>query len=107
MKIYKACQNDNCDAKGDGKLYSVTDKYCVKCGQPLFHVFRQCSIVLENDRDKLCSACIQKNEDVKQKNKDLAVGAIKAVPAAVVGAVNLAPKIPPALKQVQKIIKKK
>jgi hypothetical protein len=44
MKLIKACQNDNCDSKGDGKLYAFTDKYCAKCGQPF------------------CPSCIDKND---------------------------------------------
>lgn len=111
MKLIKACQNDNCDSKHKKITCSVTDKFCMKCGQPLFHVCSQCGAVLETDLEKLCPTCIQKNEEAKQKNKELAIDAVKTVVstggAAVVAAMDLVPKLPDVFKQGEKLIKKK
>lgn len=80
MKMYKTCKNDNCDYMNTVHKYNVTDKYCIKCGQPLYHVCLKCKMVLENNAAKYCNACLENIETKKQSRKDTAKNMFESVP---------------------------
>lgn len=71
MKIYKACTNETCDQKYEARFCLPSDRFCIKCGQPLHHVCKKCKRPIEdNDLKRYCDSCIlekvQKKEERKQ-----------------------------------------
>lgn len=116
ITMYKACLNDNCDGKHALIKCSVTDKYCMKCGQPLTHVCIRCGEPIKNDLQKICDRCRQKQKEEKkeaqQKIMDGAKDAAKVIPAVVVPAVKFVAdkggvkKVADAAKTAAKIVKK-
>lgn len=91
-KIIKCCINHNCSVYHKKSAYLDDDKYCIKCGQELYHVCKgkdtdegkPCFTVLDNGKQKYCLRCEtvieQRKEETAQKAKDIG-GKVVAVAA--------------------------
>lgn len=96
MKIYKACKNTSCDNMDKRIKVNFSDKFCMKCGQPLFHVCYDCKKIIEENSEKFCSDCIAKHEQAKLDRTEKAKAVVAIAPAAVgvmKSAVDTIPKI--------------
>lgn len=76
MKPFKGCVNEDCSAYK--KIhYRRDDRYCLKCGHPLYFVCADCWTVLEDDAKKFCDGCqakrIQRNAERVEKVKQVGV----------------------------------
>ena len=82
-KIIKCCTNPDCSVYHKKSAYLDDDKYCIKCGQELYHVCKgkdtdegkPCFTVLDNGKQKYCLRCEtvieQRKEETAQKAKDI------------------------------------
>lgn len=104
MKLFKACQNDNCDNKHKILNCKITDKYCIKCGSRMAHVCYKCGAVLDSDLEKLCPACLEKIEQFKQKTAEGFVGGANAVAHAGPVLVGIVLKLVPTKNPVHKTL---
>lgn len=89
MKMYKTCKNDSCNQMNTKIRCSNTDKFCMKCGQPLVHICYTCLRTLDSDTAKYCDSCIAMQEQKKQERKENIAHGIETVPK-IAGAVMTA-----------------
>lgn len=70
ITLIKACLNDNCDAKHAQLKCSITDKFCMKCGQPLYHVCKKCGAIVDNDLQVVCDTCVENARLEKERKRE-------------------------------------
>lgn len=63
IKAIKGCLNEDCIAFQKRINFKANDKFCSKCGQPLFFVCKDCRMKLDNGTKKYCIRCENKHKD--------------------------------------------
>ena len=81
MGKIKGCSNETCVAHKKKTAYKETDMFCLKCGNPLIYMCKDCKTQLPGDTAKYCVRCLAKHKDKKDKAKKagggvLAIGGI-------------------------------
>lgn len=102
MKIYKACKNTNCDSMNKRLKCNFSDKFCTKCGKPLFHICYECEKVIDEGSAKFCADCVAKHEQEKQERADKVKDAAQHVPAVASFVVTVAKEVPKIVKAISK-----
>ena len=64
-KAVKGCINENCIAKKEMHNFNALYEYCLRCGQPVTWVCKQCRTVLPDGNKRYCVRCENQIEDKK------------------------------------------
>jgi len=79
MKKAKGCINKKCIANNKKTIYTSEYDFCLKCGNSLHYVCKDCYTELPSDSKKHCIRCIAKNKDVRYRILKLASGTVMTV----------------------------
>lgn len=69
MKVLKACKNPNCDYENKIFKLNNSDKFCIKCGESLYHVCKDCLVILNDNSVHRCEHCQAKYDEKSQSRK--------------------------------------
>ncbi len=75
-KAIKGCMNEACIACKEKMNFSYSNSFCPKCGQPLFHVCKDCRMKLEDDTRRYCVRCENKRRDDREQLGKILAGKI-------------------------------
>ena len=121
-KVIKCCINPICTVYHKKSAYAADDRFCIKCGQELYHVCKgkdtddgeTCFTILDSDKQKYCMRCeaviAQRKEDATQKVKDVGGKALQVGGMAIAFAGPIADKggkVVKAVGNVAKVVGKK